>query len=183
MSEQSPEPAVEPSVPAVSATEQTISPDSGDARSVLAQVREIRSHLGADATPLDLPVPGYENLVVLRCKWVPYERYAEQAASLESISKPAALQVAAAADLIALVTTEVLLNVNGELEQFPDANGSVNFSDPRLADLLGFPAVKSAREAVMAALKNDYAVLNTGNEVITWLQDTSKKIGLEQAKN
>lgn len=182
MPDVSPEPVAAPPAPTdTSATDQTA--PSGDTQSVLATIRELRSHLGSQATPYDIPVPGYKGILVLRNKWVPYKTLSENAKNLKGLDNPTDVEIAAAADLLTLTCQEVLIKVEGELRPLSQTDSPVTFSDPRLPELIGAPPVTTAREAVSATFKNDYAVIDTANAVVAWLRDTSVQADKEALGN
>lgn len=157
--------------------------DEGDStpdafQSALAQMREARSQLGENAKPLDIVVPGQGDLLVLRCKWVPFKQLAEGAKTLSKIDEPTELRVAAAADTLVATCQEFLIQVGEELRPLSQTDVPIRFGDPRLPRELGFDPVDSARAAAEAVFSNEYALIEIGNAVIEWLKDTTKRTNL-----
>jgi hypothetical protein len=163
--------------PAPSATESAV-PGGGvdDTQAVIASLREHRSQLGAQSKPLDFTVPGYDDLLVVRCKWIPFKDLSDGAQGLKKISEPTALQIAAAADTLLSTCQELLIRVDDELRPLSKDAIPITFGDPRLPELLGFAPTSNAREAVCAVFANEYALITASNVIIEWLQDTTKKV-------
>jgi hypothetical protein len=156
-------------------------PDEGvvdDAQSVIAQLRVERSKLGAAATPLDVVIPGYDDLLLLRCKWVDFKELSDGGKSLSKITEPTEQEIAAAADALVVTCKELLIQVKGELKPLSQTSDPVTFGDPRLPGLLGFAPADTARDTVRAVFANDYALLDTANAVVRWLKDTTKRQNL-----
>lgn len=165
-----------PPVPDVSATEPTVPGGGVDATSVLATLQRLRSKLGAKADPLDIPLPGYEGLLILRCRWIPFKDLSAGADDLATISEPTEQSIAAAADTLVLTCQEFRIKVGDETRPLSEDAVPVTFGDPRLPGLLGFDPVDSARDAARATLANEYALIGVGNQIVRWLQDTTKKL-------
>lgn len=154
-------------------------PDEGGApdplQSVLAKLREARKELGENSKPLDIVVPGQDELLVLRCKWIPFLQLAEGAKTLSKIDEPTELRVAAAADTLVATCQEFLIQVNGELRPLSQTEVPIRFGDPRLPEALGFTPADTARDNCRAVFSNEYALIEIGNAVIEWLKDTSQR--------
>lgn len=149
--------------------------------SILGDLRQSRRGIGANAKPLDLIVPGYKDRLVIRYRWQPLERLASTAASLSKIDNPTTQHVAAAADVLGECCAEVLVRVNGELKPLSTNEVPVTFSDgERLSFALDFEKVESRRECVRAVFANDYALIDQAFKVMSWLEDTSRKVSEEQ---
>lgn len=154
--------------------------------SILGDLRQSRKKIGAGATPLDIPIPGYDGKLVVRFRWTPMERLASTAKSLAKIDNPTQQQIAAAADALVQCCDEFLVRVNGEdgkteLKSLSTNEFPITFSDgDRISFALGFEKPKSARECVQAVFNNDYALIDTSFKLITWLEDTSRKVSEEQ---
>lgn len=144
-------------------------------QSTLARLREARKELGENAKPLDIVVPGQDELLVLRCKWIPFIRLAEGAKTLSKIDEPTELRVAASADTLVATCQEFLIQVNGELRPLSQTDVPIRFGDPRLPEALGFAPAANARDAACAVFSNEYALIEIGNAVIEWLKDTTKR--------
>jgi hypothetical protein len=172
-------------IPPVSATEQTV-PDggvTGDTQSVISSLRDLRSKLGSQAPPLDIVVPGYDNVLLLRCKWVPLKTLSEAAQGLDKITEPTELHIAAAADTLVTTCQEFVIRVGKEIKPLSQDGVPITFGDPRLPELLGFAPVESARAAVRAVFANEYALIETGNAVVEWLKDTTKRVNADLQGN
>lgn len=157
-------------------------PDEGgatdDLQSTLARLREARKELGENAKPLDIVVPGQGELLVLRCKWIPFLQLAEGAKTLSKIDEPTELRVAAAADTLVATCQEFLIQVGDELVPLSQTDTPIRFGDPRLPEALGFPPAESARNAARLVFSNEYALIEIGNAVIEWLKDTTKRTNI-----
>jgi hypothetical protein len=150
-------------------------------QSILGGLRQARQKIGAGADPLDIPVPGYDGQLVIRYRWVPMEQLASTARSLVKIDNPTKQHIAAAADAHNQCCDEVLVRVNGELKPLSTNEFPITFADgERLAFALGFQKPATARECVQAVFNNDYALVDTAFKVMSWLEDTSRKVSEEQ---
>lgn len=163
--------------PAPSATESAV-PDGGvdDSESVISTLRGLRSKLGAQSPPFDVVVPGYDDLLIVRCKWVPFKDLNQGAKDLQKISEPTELQIAAAADTFVTTCQELLIRVDDVVKPLAKDGVPITFGDPRLPDLLGFTPTTSARDAVRSVFANEYALITTANSVVEWLQDTTRNV-------
>jgi hypothetical protein len=152
-------------------------PPAGDMQSVTASLRELRGKLGQGATPLELDVPGYEGLLVVRYRWVPFDQISKNSEALKKIGNQSALAVAACAETLLTTCQEFLIRTeDGELQPLSQTDVPITFSDKRLAEALGFDPSLGVREYVKATFNNDYAVIDQANTVMEWLQDTSKGV-------
>jgi hypothetical protein len=147
-----------------------------ETQSVLSNLRDMRGKLGSNSTPLDLAIPGYEGLLVLRCKWIPFKDLSKHAQKLNKIDEVDELRVAAAADTLSLCCQEILIRVEDELRPMSEDSVPVTFGDPRIAQNLGFPFPDTTRETVRAVFANDYAMMTTAESLVTWLQDTTASV-------
>lgn len=163
--------------PDASATEQSV-PDGGvdDSQSVISTLRGLRSRLGAQSPPFDVVVPGYDDLLIVRCKWVPFKDLNQGAKDLQKITEPTELQIAAAADTFVTTCQELLIRVDNEVRPLAQDGVPINFGDPRLPELLGFAPTTTARDAVRAVFANEYSLITTANSVVEWLQDTTRNV-------
>jgi hypothetical protein len=163
-----------PDSPAVEATE----PVEATQPSILSELRKARDKIGVGADPLRLPVPGYNGLLVVSYKWVPYSRLSATAKSLGKIKDQLEQQVAAAADTLVATCDEILINDAGELHSFSPA--PVTFADSEaLAEALGFPKADSSRQTCYSVFNNEYAMIDAAFKVSSWLEDTSKQVDEE----
>lgn len=160
--------------PAEEATQSVLS-------SILGDLRQSRQKIGAGADPLDIAVPGYDGRLVVRFRWVPPEQLAATSKSLQAIKNPTAQQIAAAADTLVATCDEFLVRVDGELQPLSTNEFPITFSDgDRLSYALGFPKPSTARECCQLVFNNDYAMGDTAFKVMTWLEDTSRRVSEEQ---
>lgn len=149
--------------------------------SILGDLRQARAKIGAGADPLDLPIPGYGDRLIVRFRWVPVERLASTSKSLAKITNPTRQQVAAAADSLVATCDEVMVRVDGEIVSLSTNEVPITFSDgDRLSFALGFPKPESARECCQAVFNNDYAMIDAAFKVMQWLEDTSRRVSEEQ---
>lgn len=149
--------------------------------SILGELRQSRRKIGAGADPLDIPIPGYSDKLVVRFRWVPMEQLASTSKSLVKIANPTQQQIAAAADALVHCCDEVMVRVNGELQPLSTNEFPVTFADgDRLSYALGFTKPSSARECVQAVFANDYALIDVAFKLMTWLEDTSRKVSETQ---
>jgi hypothetical protein len=147
--------------------------------SVLGELRTARQKIGSGADPIDIPIPGYEGKLLARFKWVPVTELSATAASLRKIKDPTRQQIALAADALVATNDEffVVLNTDAPLEPMTYQGVPVSFSNGEgLSVALGFPAPRSARDCVMAVFNNEYAMIDTAQRVMTWLEDTSREV-------
>ncbi len=161
----------------------TATVEDNDTLSVLAELRTLRGTLGGESKPLDLEVPGYKGLLLIRYKWVPYSQIAQNAKSLSKIEETAERQLSAAADVLVDTCEEFLIRVGEELQPLSKNDIPVTFGDPRLPESLGFMPTDTARKACMRVFNNDYALIRTADVVTTWLQDTSRKVDADVLGN
>jgi hypothetical protein len=170
-----------------SATEQVI-PSAGDAsptQSVLEQIRAKHGQLGAQATPLELAVPGYDGLLLIRFRWIAPEDLTKGAEELLKIGNPTKQRVAAAADTLIRTAQEFLIKVGDQVKPLaPEGEDPITvFGDPRLPALLGFNATENARLAARSVFANDYSLIDAGEVVMAWLKDTSRNIERDLSGN
>jgi len=163
-----------------SATEQH--PPETDAQSVLSILRKSREQLGTKAKPLDLVVPGYDGLLLIRYKWISFKSLNAGAQDLTNVKDPSEAQYLAASDLIVTCAEDVLIRVDGVVK--PLADSPVFIGDPRLDEALGLPTTDTVLETVHALFGgNEYALIRCANTVALWLQDTTLKIDEEYLGN
>jgi hypothetical protein len=171
--------------PDASATEQTVpeassetAPGGGDqdTRSVIETLRERRNQLGLQAKPLDIPVPGYDGLLILRCRWVAFKDLSAGARELSKIKEPTEAQIHAAADTLVVCCQDFLIKVGDEIKPIAEDGTPTVFGDPRLPASLGFSQLATAVDVARAVFNNEYALIRTANTVIEWLQDTTKRV-------
>ena len=162
-----------------SATEQDVVPvDESDVTSTLAQIREARKTIGAGADPLDLEVPGYNHLLVIRYKWIPFKELSSSSQRLSKIQDVTDRSIAAAAETVTKTCQEILIRVDGTLKPLAqEGQPAQTFASPELGTVLGFPVQQSARENARAVFNNEYALIDAGAKIVTWLEDTSQQIG------
>jgi hypothetical protein len=155
----------------------TLSELPGVVPSIATTLQTLRGQLGQNAAPLDLDVPGYDGLLVIRFKWVPFSEISKNSEALKKIGNRGVLAVAACCETLISTCQEFLCrSEDGELHPLSQTDIPITFADRRLADALGFDPSMNVREYVKATFNNDYAVIDTANTVMEWLQDTSKRI-------
>ena len=148
----------------------------GDMQSVIASLREHRNQLGANSAPLELEVPGYDGLLLIRYRWVSLKDLSKNTENLQRIKESNEQNVAAAADTLIGTCDEFLVRVGDELQPLSDNGVPITFGDTRLVGLLGFDTPKTVRDAVRSVFGNEYALIKTASVIIEWLQDTSLKV-------
>ena len=138
---------------------------SGEGMSLLAQLRQRREEISQELSqPLNLPVPGYDNLLWVRTKRIEWEQVNKIASRKARKGQDAAsLQKEQAADLI-IATTECVYFVERGQERVVSERW-----DDTLAEALGFTA-PSARGVVMGVFNNDFAMVQFNNQIYQWLQ-------------
>lgn len=159
--------------------------------SILGSLRQQRSKIGEGADPLYLSVPGYDDKLVLRFKWVPFKTLTRTAQQLSKMTEPSEQAVAAAADTIVAACEEVCVRVADSDKPaaagypkgvYPLSTNSVpvDFSDgDRLSYALGFQKPKDARTCAVLTFKNEYALIDVATDVTEWLRDTTRKVDEE----
>jgi hypothetical protein len=149
----------------------------GTMPSVASTLQGLRGQLGKNATPLDLDVPGYDGILVIRYKWVPFSEISKNSEVLKRIGNQSALAVAACCETLISTCVEFLIRAeDGELHPLSQDDVPITFLDKRLAEALGFDASLGSRDYVRSTFSNDYALIETANTVMEWLQDTSKGV-------
>lgn len=167
-----PETQVAPEAPVALAT-----PDLNVLPSVLSDLKLLRSRIGAGATPITLPIPGFEGKLLARFKWVPADELAATSKSLRSIKDPTQQQLAAVADALVACNDEVYVKVNDKLEALLHEGAPVTFSNGiGLTLALGLPSPRSARDCVVAVFGNEYAMVDTATKLMSWLEDTTREV-------
>lgn len=138
---------------------------SGEGMSLLAELRKRREEISEEMShPQDLPVPGYDNLLWVRAKRIPWEHVNKIASRKPKKGQdPATLQKEQAADLI-IATTQCIYFVERGQERVVSERW-----DDTLAEALGFSA-PSARGVVMGVFNNDFAMVQFNNQIYQWLQ-------------
>lgn len=162
-------------------------PDAGTSlidTTILGSLRQKRQKIGEGSEPLYLPVPGYEGRLILRFKWVDPKALSRTASSIRGIEDANEQMQAASADTLAAACEEVFVKVDGaELPGIPkgiaplSTDGTpVTFKDSRLAYALGFTDPGNAREMVFLTYNNPYALIDQASTLVTWLEDTTRKV-------
>lgn len=149
--------------------------------SILGDLRKSRGKIGAGADPLDLVVPGYNDKLLIRFRWVPPEDLAATSKSLVAIKNPTKQNQAAAADAIVAACEEIMVREDDEIVPLSTNEFPITFADgERLAFALGFPNPNSARECCAAVFNNPYAMGDVALRLMQWLEDTSRRVSEEQ---
>lgn len=146
-------------------------------QSVIASLREARNKIGANADPVRIAVPGYNGDLVIEYQWIPFEEISATSDSLSQIKDIADLNVAAAADTVVACCREVFVRIDGRLQPLSTNGTPVKFDD-RLAYSLGIEAT-TARATAIAVFNNEYALIETANELAKWLKDASVRVNGE----
>lgn len=147
---------------------------------ILGVLRQARKKIGMGAKPLDLPVPGYDNALVLRFRWIPLSELGSSAKKLGKIENQHEQNIAIAGDLLVKTCENVLINVDGELRPIATDGTETTFKDGDvLSEALGFPKPDSALLTCISVFNNEYAVIALAMTVSAWLEDTSKKVDAE----
>lgn len=160
----------------------TVSP-TDDPLSVISQLREKRKTLGAGAKPLRLEVPGYDGLLLIDFKWVPFSELAKNALSLQKVKSPIEVQIAAACDTLIATCDGFFIRIGEDVKPLDEDEPFDTFGDPRLPELLGYEAANSARESCRSLFANEYSLITTANTVLEWLQDTTRAVDEEHLGN
>jgi hypothetical protein len=158
-------------------SDSTDTPQQTADQSIVSALRARRSKIGRGADPLDLAVPGYGGELVIRYRWVPLEELTVTAESLSEIKGQAELTIAASADTLVATCQEVFVKWDGELKPLSTDGTPVKFDD-RLAYSLGIES-KSARQVATDTFSNEYSLIQTGNVVVEWLKDTTRKVNAD----
>lgn len=139
---------------------------------------------------ITLPIPGYDGELAVRYVWKPYEEVAANAANLQKVKNPTRRELLAAADVLVKLCEEVVIpnpdydpDADYADDQERDAakwaslseDGDAIRFDERLGETLDFEA-ETAREHVLGAFQNDYAVLNAALMLSAWLQDATQEV-------
>jgi hypothetical protein len=152
-------------------------PDLNILPSVLTDLRNLRSQIGAGAKPIQIPLPGYKGKLVASFRWVPANELGATSKSLRAIKDPTQLQIAAAADALVATNDEILVEVDGKLESLLHQGVNVTFATGEgLCLALQLPKPNSARECVVSVLGNEYGLLDIATKVMTWLEDTTRTV-------
>lgn len=144
---------------------------------LLDLLRASRARVGAGAKPITLAVPGYDELLWARYRWVPPETLGATASSIQAIKDPTEQSLALVADALVATNCEILVRDSGKLESLQHEGAPVTFTNGAgLAVALEQSAPRSARECVLAVFGNQYAIVSQAQTVMEWLEDTSKKV-------
>lgn len=130
----------------------TQAPQDGSILSTLKAKREAI----ARERHVDLDIPGYGGLLVVRCHPVGWEKLKEIGTAAEKDRHPKKELFAQANTLIA-ATDQLFIRDGGKLKS-PDPDGSVVRWDPKLAELLDLGTMNRARDILLAVFNNDVAV-------------------------
>jgi len=138
-----------------------VPPQNGDV-SALAWLRQRHEALSAERH-LDMPVPGYEGRLAIRCRPVPWATIARVQTLMGKDDVEGRGLLAAQADVLIAACTDVLLDGRPI-----DPSGEPRRFDPALAGLLGIADVKSARAIVFWMYPSEVAVAVAAGEVLEW---------------
>lgn len=150
---------------------------SGDALTVMQQLRDQREELKSGDHILDLDIPGYNGMLVARYKPVRFEiiekltRRAQKEAKRFNIS----MNLLASTDTLIEACDQIMLRVNGELTPIPTGSGLPVRFDSRLSEAMGFEA-EEAREVVAGVFGNEFGVITHNVQYSTWLRDVTKEV-------
>ena len=149
------------------------SPD--DALSLLDQLKEQREELKSGEHRLDLEVPGYNGMLVVRYKPVRWDVIEALTKKVRKDKSGASKNVLASTDTLIEACEEVFLRVNGELTTIPTAQGGPVQFDSRLASALSFDA-ETARQVVAGVFPNEMGVIDHNIKYSRWLRDVTKEV-------
>lgn len=132
---------------------------------------------------LDLDIPGYDGLLVVRCRPYPISKTEGKMAQVrKAVEKNTPFMLSSACDNIVAACEQVMLR-KGEGEEpmpiDPEAleDGVPIKFDSRLARLLGFDEkVSSAKEIIIELFPTEQAIVGFSGTLTQWLQDTSRKV-------
>lgn len=134
---------------------------------LLGQLKAKRQEIAEKAQRnLYLAVPGYDDLLWLKFKRVPWEEVNKIATkAAKRAGKVTTAELDAACDLMIRACAGVYVKPDGVLEPQPYDEGFT----VELAEKLGIQAT-TAREVVRGLYADDYALVNQNNELTEWLR-------------
>jgi len=154
-----------------------------DKSALFDQLKEIRKNLVETEFVQDFDIPGYNGMLVVRCR--PYEISKSERKAMvlrERSSRGESVLLDAACDTIIDATEQVMVRKpNGEIVPIDDEL-PVKW-DERLSQLLGLnvppPPQGTARMVVKTLFPTEQSITALSMEITTWLRDATK--GLDQA--
>jgi hypothetical protein len=152
-----------------------VPPNPDDAQSLLDQIKEQREDLKSGEHRLELDVPGYNGMLVVRYKPVRWDVIEQLTKKVRKDKSGVSKNVLASTDTIIEACEEVLLRVNGELTSIPTGQGGPVQFDSRLASALSFEA-ETARQVVAGVFPNEMGVIDHNVRYSRWLRDVTKEV-------
>lgn len=138
---------------------------------LLKELRKKREQSLAERPPLEIPVPGYDGLLVMKFVQIPWERANKIInKSQRAARKDPRKELEGAADLLVAACEGIYarLKPSDPLRRIADG------FDQDLAERLGFQAAR-AREVVFGTFNNDFAVMSTMNDVFNWISEEAEE--------
>lgn len=141
---------------------------------LLDELRERRAEIGSDRT-MDLEVPGYDGLLVVRYRRLEWDEISKIATKTEKSKNPRRILLHQV-DVLIAACEQVLIVHEGSLkpinEAFPELGDEPVRYDVPLANALGFQA-GSAREVVLGLFKLELAVVGHHTDLLEFFGTSS----------
>jgi hypothetical protein len=153
--------------------------NGGGPESPLSALRSRRKQIHRDTTT-EIPIPGFGGELVARYRVLPFEEVNQiERKNIRLHQDPAEREINTYADELIAACVEILVRQDGELIPASDDDRPVTYTDPRLADGLGFSVgdPPSARGALFGLFeygngpaRAHWAVSDHQTELFMWMR-------------